>query len=283
MSGTVGAMDPIVSMKWLAGAGPDTVLLDVRWYPDGREPRAEFASGHLPGAVLVPLDSVCSAPASDCGGRHPLPSPAAFATSLSDLGVGDGDLVVAYDDAGGVLAARLVWMLRALGHEAALLDAGTGPFPETGPGPPLRRVKPPLTVPDEWPPRLLASIDEVAAVDASGSVLIDARPRDRFEGAPDALDPRAGHIPGARSLPCREHLGADGRLLAVGSLRERLATVGIEGDDQDFISSCGSGVTACHNLLIAEHAGRRGGRLFPGSWSQWSRDPSRPVATGPDR
>jgi thiosulfate/3-mercaptopyruvate sulfurtransferase len=282
VSGTVGAMDPIVSMKWLGDAAPDTVLLDVRWYPDGRQPRAEFASGHLPGAVLVPLDAVCSAPASDRGGRHPLPPPAAFATSLSDLGVGDGDLVLAYDDAGGVLAARLVWMLRALGHAAALLDAGIGTFPETGLGRPLPRVKPPLTVPDEWPSRRLASIDEVAAVDVSGSVLIDARPRDRFEGAPDALDPRAGHIPGARSLPCREHLGADGRLLAVGSLRDRLAAVGIDREDQDFISSCGSGVTACHNLLVAEHAGRRGGRLFPGSWSQWSRDPSRPVATGPD-
>jgi thiosulfate/3-mercaptopyruvate sulfurtransferase len=282
-SGTVGAMDPIVSTQWLAGAGPDTVLLDVRWYPDGRQPRAEFASGHLPGAVLAPLDEVCSAPASDRGGRHPLPSPAAFATSLSELGVGDGDRVVAYDDAGGVLAARLVWMLRALGHEAAMLDAGVGPFPETGPGPPLPRIKPPLTVPGEWPSALLASIEEVAAVAGeTGTLLIDARPRDRFEGAPDALDPRAGHIPGARSLPCREHLGADGRLLAVGSLRDRLAAVGIHREDQDFISSCGSGVTACHNLLVAEHAGRRGGRLFPGSWSQWSRDPSRPVATGPD-
>jgi thiosulfate/3-mercaptopyruvate sulfurtransferase len=273
-------MDPIVSTEWLSHAGANIALLDVRWYPDGRDPLAAFSAGHLPSAVLVRLDEVCSAPASDAGGRHPLPSPQAFAASLSELGVGDGDIVVAYDDAGGVLAARLVWMLRALGHEAALLDAGTGPFPETGNGPPLPRVKPPLTVPGEWPAHLLASIDEVSA---SGSVLIDARPRDRFEGAPDGLDPRAGHISGARSLPCREHLGADGRLLAVDSLRARLAAVGIERDDQDFISSCGSGVTACHNLLVAEHAGLHGGRLFPGSWSQWSRDPSRPVATGPDR
>jgi thiosulfate/3-mercaptopyruvate sulfurtransferase len=276
-------MDPIVSTEWMSGAGADIALLDVRWYPDGRDPRAEFSAGHLPGAVLVGLETVCSAPASDARGRHPLPSPTAFAASLSELGVGDGDVVVAYDDAGGVLAARLVWMLRALGHEAALLDVGVGPFPETGDGPPLPRLKPPLTVPDEWPSRLLASIGEVAAVAASGSVLIDARPRDRFEGGPDPLDPRAGHMPGARSLPCREQLGPDGRLLAVGWLRERLAAVGIEGADQDFISSCGSGVTACHNLLVAEHAGLRGGRLFPGSWSQWSRDPSRPVATGPDR
>jgi thiosulfate/3-mercaptopyruvate sulfurtransferase len=277
-------MDPIVSTQWLSGAGADIALLDVCWYPDGRDPGAEFCAGHLPGAVLAPLETVCAAPASDTSGRHPLPSPAVFAASLSELGVGDGDIVVAYDDAGGVLAARLVWMLRALGHEAAVLDAGVGPFPETGPGPPLPSVKPPLTVPAEWPSRLLASIDEVAAAaDGAGPMLIDARPRDRFEGAPDALDPRAGHIPGARSLPCREHLGADGRLLEVGSVRDRLAAVGIERDDQDFISSCGSGVTACHNLLVAEHAGLRGGRLFPGSWSQWSRDQSRPVATGPDR
>jgi thiosulfate/3-mercaptopyruvate sulfurtransferase len=277
-------MDPIVSTRWLSGAGADVALLDVRWYPDGRDPEAEFAAGHLPSAVLASLETVCSAPASDGRGRHPLPSPAAFATALSELGVGDGDTVIAYDDAGGVLAARLIWMLRALGHEAALLDVGFGPFPETGPGPPLPRVKPPLTVPGEWPSGLLASIEEVAAVAGdSGAVLIDARPRDRFEGAPDALDPRAGHMPGARSLPCREHLGADGRLLALGALRDRLAAVGLQRDDQDFISTCGSGVTACHNLLVAEHAGLRGGRLFPGSWSQWSRDPSRSVLTGPDR
>src|ERR1700733_8463876 len=169
-------MDPIVPTQWLAGAGADIALLDVRWYPDGRDPLQEFSAGHLPGAVLVVLDAVCSAPASDGGGRHPLPAPTTFATALSELGVGDGDIVVAYDDAGGVLAARLVWMLRALGHEAAMLDAGVGPFPEPGPGPPLPRIKPPLTVPGEWPSALLASIEEVAAVAGeAGTVLVDAR------------------------------------------------------------------------------------------------------------
>jgi thiosulfate/3-mercaptopyruvate sulfurtransferase len=274
-------MDPIVSTQWLSGAGPDVVLVDARWYSDGRDPEVEFCAGHLPGAVLAPLDEVCSDPASDARGRHPLPTPEAFATRLSALGIGDGDLVVAYDDAGGVLAARLVWMLRALGHEAALLDAGPGPFPETGEGPPLPARKPPLTVPAAWPTELIASVDEVASP-RDGELVIDARPRDRFEGAPDALDPRAGHIPGSRSLPCREHLGRDGRMLEVGRLRERLAGVGI-ADGSEFISSCGSGVTACHNLLVAEHAGVGRGRLFPGSWSQWSRDLSRPIATGPDR
>jgi thiosulfate/3-mercaptopyruvate sulfurtransferase len=274
-------MDPIVSTHWLSGAGPDVALVDVRWYPDGRDPRTEFAAGHLPGAVLVSLDEVCSAPASDAGGRHPLPAPEAFAAGLSALGIGDGDIVVAYDDAGGVLAARLVWMLRALGHEAALLDAGLGPFPETGAGPPPPARKPPFTVPGAWPPELLASIEDVAAP-GDGEVLIDARPRDRFEGAPDTLDPRAGHIPGSRSLPCRDHLGSDGRLLEIERLRERLGAVGITPGGPEFISSCGSGVTACHNLLVAEHVGAGRGRLFPGSWSQWSRDPSRPIATGPD-
>jgi thiosulfate/3-mercaptopyruvate sulfurtransferase len=274
-------MDPIVSTHWLSRHGPDVALVDVRWYPDGRDADAEFSAGHLPGAVLAPLDDVCSDPASDARGRHPLPTPAAFAERLSTLGIGDGDIVVAYDDAGGVLAARLVWMLRALGHDAALLDAGLGPFPETGPGPPLPARKPPLTVPPAWPAELLASIDEVAAPD-DAEVLIDARPRDRFEGAPDPLDPRAGHIPGSRSLPCREHLAPDGRLLALERLREQLAAVGIHAGGAPFISSCGSGVTACHNLLVAEHAGAGRGRLFPGSWSQWCRDPSRPIATGAD-
>ena len=173
------------------------------------------------------LEQVCSAAASDDRGRHPLPTPAAFAHALAELGIGDGDVVLAYDDAGGVLAARLVWMLRTLGHEAALLDVGLGPFPETGPGPPLPRLRPPLTVPDRWPARLLAVIDEVAAR-GDDTVLIDARPADRFAGAPDPLDPRPGHIPGARSLPCREHLGPDGRLLDGDRLRARLAAVGID-------------------------------------------------------
>ena len=113
-------------------------------------------------------------------------------------------------------------------------------------------------------------------------MVVDARPRERFEGAPDPMDPRAGHIPGSRSVPCREHLGPDGRLRDADSLRSRFAAVGIEPGGAGFISSCGSGVTACHNLLVAEHAGVSGGRLFPGSWSQWSRTPDRPVATGPD-
>lgn len=285
-------MDPIVSTDWLAAAPPDVVLVDVRGYLDGRDPETEFEAGHLPGAVLAALDEVCADPASDARGRHPLPSPGDFVQRLAALGIGRGDIVVAYDDAGGVLAARLIWMLRALGHDAALLDAGSGPFPETGPPglTPVADSVTPLAAPAAWPAQLLAEIDEVAAAatgdDEPGAeaepaaVIVDARPRERFEGLADSIDPRAGHIPGSRSLPCREHLGADGRLLDDDSLRARLQAAGIRSD-QEFISSCGSGVTACHNLLVAEHLGFTGGRLFAGSWSQWSRDPGRPVATGP--
>jgi thiosulfate/3-mercaptopyruvate sulfurtransferase len=127
-----------------------------------------------------------------------------------------------------------------------------------------------------WPAERIVDIDETAS---SSDVIIDARAADRYAGAPDGHDPRWGHIPGARSLPTREHLGADGALRAVDALRARFAAVGIE-EGSDVVSYCGGGVTACHNLLVMEHAGLGLGRLFPGSWSQWSRDPSRPVETG---
>ena len=131
-------------------------------------------------------------------------------------------------------------------------------------------------MPRAWPPEHLASIDEAAD---RRLVVVDARPRERYGGGPDPADPRSGHIPGARSLPCRENLDADGRFLAVDELRARFAAVGAH-PDTPVVSYCGSGVTACHNLLALEYAGLGRGRLFPGSWSQWSRDPDRPVATG---
>jgi thiosulfate/3-mercaptopyruvate sulfurtransferase len=182
--------------------------------------------------------------------------------------------VVAYDDAGGVMAARLVWMLRATGRDAALLDGGLQAWDG-----PLETQSTPRAAAAfsarPWPAERLASIDDAA--DAA-HVVIDARQRERYLGAPDTLDPRFGHIPGARSLPCRENLDAVGRFLPVEHLREKLAQVGITGSEP-VDSYCGSGVTACHNLLAIEHAGLGEGRLFPGSWSQWSRDPARPIVT----
>jgi len=226
--------------------------------------------------VFVDLDEALAAhtdPAA--GGRHPLPTPEHFAAAMADAGIGDDDVVVAYDDAGGVMAARLVWMLRATGHQAALLDGGIqawdGPLETQAPPRAAARfsVRP-------WPAEHLASIDEAA--DTTANVVIDARQRERFHGAADDLDPRFGHIPGAHSLPCRENLAADGRFLEREELRARFAEVGITGAEP-VVSYCGSGVTACHNLLALEHAGFGSGRLFPGSWSQWSRDPDRPLET----
>ena len=252
------------------------MLADVRSYLDGRSGRDAYDQGHLPGAVFVDLDEQLAAHADpSAGGRHPLPEPEAFARDMAQLGIGDDDMVIAYDDAGGVMAARLVWMLRATGHQAALLDGGIqaydGPLEtDTPPRAPARlhrdaRGRPSASPRSRTPP-------------TPANVVIDARQRERYLGGPDTLDPRFGHIPGARSVPCRENLAADGRFLPVEELRAKLAEVGITGDEP-VVSYCGSGVTACHNLLAIEHAGLGTGRLFPGSWSQWSRDPDRPIET----
>ena len=266
---------PIADVSWLEQHREGVVLADVRWYLDGRSGRAAYDAGHLPGAVFVDLDDHLAAHGDPREGRHPLPEPGAFAAGMGSLGIGDDDTVVAYDDAGGVIAARLVWMLRALGHAAALLDGGIaawdGPLERAVARRPARHF-----TPREWPAERLASLDDAAD---PANLLIDARPRERFRGEPDPVDPRAGHIPGALSVPCREHLDASGRLLGVDEVRRRFAAAGVDGT-RPVVSYCGSGVTACHNLLAMEHAGLGAGRLYPGSWSQWSLDPDRPVATG---
>jgi thiosulfate/3-mercaptopyruvate sulfurtransferase len=269
-------IDPIVDAAWLQDHRADVVLADVRFYLDGRSAREAYDAGHLPGAVYIDLERWLSAPASPETGRHPLPEPQVFAEGMAQAGIGDDATVVAYDDAGGVIAARLVWMLRALGHEAALLDGGTAAWdgPLATDEPAVERAE--FTA-RPWPAERLATPEDAAN---AASVVIDARQRERYLGAPDPIDARAGHIPGARSLPCREHLGDDQRLLPVEQLRERLSAVGIIDSDTPVVSYCGSGVTACHNLLVLEHAGRGTGRLYPGSWSQWAADFSRPVATG---
>ena len=263
---------PIVDLAWLR-EHPEAVRADVRHYLDGRSGRAAYESGHLPGAVFVDLDAQLAAHGADLArGRHPLPEPDAFAADMASLGIGDEDVVVAYDDEGGIMAARLVWMLRATGHDAALLDGGIqawdGPLEtETPRRPPARFSARPFAN--------VAAIDDAAD---TANVVVDARQRERFDGAPDPLDVRFGHIPGARSLPCRENLAPDGRLLEREALCAKLGAVGIDGG-APVVSYCGSGVTACHNLLVIEHAGLGTGRLFPGSWSQWSRDPERPIET----
>ncbi len=193
---------------------------------------------------------------------------------MRGAGIGDDATVVAYDDAGGVVAARLVWMLRATGHEAALLDGGLaagGDARESGPAHPAD-PEPARFTARPWPAERLAGIDELQQ---AGRVLLDVRDRERYEGAFEPVDPRPGHIPGARNAPAREMLGPDGRLLAPDVLREQL---GVSGED-DVVASCGSGVNACHTLLVLEALGLPSARLYPGSYSQWS-NTQRPVETG---
>jgi thiosulfate/3-mercaptopyruvate sulfurtransferase len=266
---------PVVDAAWVREHRDRVVLADVRWYLDGRPGRATYERGHLPGAVFVDLDRWLAGEGSPAAGRHPLPDPEVFARGMSELGIGDGDTVVAYDDAGGVVAARLVWMLRATGHEAALLDGGLGAWDgdlETS-----ATERPPARfAPVPWPQEGLASMDDAAD---PANVVLDARTRERYLGLDDPVDSRWGHVPGARSLPCRENLDAEGRLLAVEELRRRFEAVGV-GPSTPVVSYCGSGVNACHTLLAMEHAGVGEGRLYPGSWSQWSSDERRPVETG---
>lgn len=260
----------VVDLEWFE-AHPGAVLADVRYYLDGRSAAEAYAAGHIPGAVRVDMDAVLAGPASPEAGRHPLPAAETFAAGLSAVGIGDESVVVAYDDAGGAMAGRLVWLLRMLGHDAALLDGGLAAWPGQ-----LTQENPVVTpvvfTPRLWPAEALATIDDAA----TGSFVIDARAPERYRGDVEPLDPRAGHIPGARNYPFTGNLDADGRFLAPEELRARFADV---TDASEAISSCGSGITACHNLIAMEHAGLGRGLLYPGSWSQYSHT-DRPVATG---
>ena len=268
---------PVVSREWWRAHADEVVLADVRRDVPGLTASAAYAQGHLPGAVFVDLERWLAGPPSAQHGRHPLPAPEVFAEGMARAGIGDTDVVVAYDDAAGVVAARLVWMLRVTGRAAALLDGGLQPDDprETGLVEPARRT----STPAPWPSAALAALEDITSPD---SVVLDARSAERFAGAPDPLDPRPGHLPGARSLPCRDNVDADGYLLPDDVLRRRLADVGADGRTP-VISTCGSGVTACHTLLLLEHLDLPAGRLYPGSWSQWAADPDRPVELGAGR
>jgi thiosulfate/3-mercaptopyruvate sulfurtransferase len=266
---------PFVDVAWVR-AHPGTVVADVRWQLIGPSGREAYEQGHIPGAVFVDLDADLATITVPEEGRHPLPSPDAFARAMAALGIGDADTVVAYDDAGGIFAARLAWMLRAIGRPAAVLDGGLaawdGPL-ERG----LGAARPVATfTAAAWPAALLAGIDEVS--DAPTPV-IDARAAERYRGETEPVDPRAGHIPGAINVPCMLHL-RHGHLLPPDDLRAQFAAAGITSADA-AIAYCGSGVNACHSLLVMEHAGLGRGRLFPGSWSAWSNRPERDAAVGP--
>ena len=267
---------PLVDAGWLAANGDSVVIVDVRWYLDGRSGREAYDRGHIPGARFVDLDADLSGSPTTAGGRHPLPSSENFAATMGRLGISDGTTVVAYDDVGGVVASRLWWMLDSLGGAAAILDGGIDSWPDS-----LETVAaawaPATFTARPWPAERFATIDEVdAARTDPGSLVIDARSVERYRGEPNAIDPRFGHIPGAVSMQVGDNL-RDGKLLQASELRTRYAEVGAQ--DRSVIAYCGSGVSACHDLLAIRRAGLDDGRLFVGSWSAWGSDPDRPLAT----
>jgi thiosulfate/3-mercaptopyruvate sulfurtransferase len=280
---------PFVRVEELQGLHGRVVLTDVRWYLDGRSGRAAYEGGHLPGAVFVDLDRWLTGPATAQGGRNPLPAPEVFAEGMRTLGIGEDDIVVAYDDQGGVIAARLVWMLRSTGRRAAILDGGLDAYLEAHPDS-LTRTEPAVAQSAAaggdfsvrpWPADVLADIEELAGPNV---LTVDARNRDRFIGQQDPVDPRPGHVPGAVNVPCRENLDPRGRLVPAQTIRDHFAAAGVDrATASTVVAYCGSGVTACHNLLTLEHTGLGRGRLYVGGWSAYGRDETRPVETGPGR
>ncbi len=262
----------------------ELVTVDCRF--DLRDPGAgerAYLAGHLPGAVYAHLDRDLSDPNRLGRGRHPLPEADAFCATLARWGVTPRHQVVAYDANDGAHAARLWWMLRLLGHErVSVLDGGLAAWMARGKAlevalPRARAGK--YTA--RFDARAIASTAVVAARMASGNgKLIDARAGERFRGEIEPIDRIPGHIPGAVNRPFANNLSADSRFKSPGVLAEEFRALLGDSPANETLLMCGSGVTACHHLLAMEHAGLRGARVYPGSWSEWISDPSRPIARG---
>ncbi|HQR53745.1 MAG TPA: sulfurtransferase [Burkholderiales bacterium] len=248
----------------------------------GKGERA-YRESHIPGARFAHLDRDLSGARTGRNGRHPLPDPAAFAQWLGQAGVGNAAQIIAYDDAGGAFAARLWWLSRWLGHESvALLDGGWSAW--LAAGGPTTDVAPAVTPTRfEGHPDPSMTVDAAwveAHLDTTAFRLIDARSPDRYRGENETIDPVAGHIPGAANRFFRDNLLADGRFASPDALRAAFAAIAAGMPPTAIVHQCGSGVTACHNLLAMEIAGLPGARLYPGSWSEWCSDPRRPVVKG---
>ena len=276
---------PLVSTAQLMAAlaaGASPLIIDCSFdLADAAAGERAFAQAHLPGAVYAHLDRDLAGAKTGRNGRHPLPARADWAATLARLGVTPARAVVVYDAQGGMYAARAWWMLRWLGHRAvSVLDGGLGAWTAAGGALETGAVEP-VAAATAYPEgdSLVATVDADALLKSLGRVtLLDARAGERYRGEVEPLDARAGHIPGARSRFFKDNLDVQGRFRPADQLRAAFTAFG--SAPAQVVHQCGSGVTACHNLLAMEVAGLSGSALYPGSWSEWSSDPARPVALG---
>ena len=273
-------MTVLVPAADLLAARGRVVLLDVRWALGDDQGREKYLAGHVPGAVFVDLETELADPPSAAEGRHPLPSLQRLQSAARRWGIRNGDAVVAYDATGGLAAARAWWLLRWGGQaDVRLLDGGLDAWVAAGGTLEAGDVVPPpgdVTLTGGGMPVL--TIDEAAALPASGGVLLDARAGERYRGEVEPIDPRAGHVPGAVSAPTTANLSPDGTFLRMTELVDRFVGLGV-GPRTTVGVYCGSGVNAAHEVAALAAAGIEKA-LWPGSWSQWSADPGRPAATG---
>ena len=266
---------PLVDAGWLREhiGDPDIRVIDFRWYLQGRNGSDEYRRGHIPGAVFVDLDAVTG---KEGGGRHPLPTRDQFETEMRKAGVSSTTRVVVYDDAGSSVASRLWYLLGLFGHRAqAVLDGGLQAW-----GEPLETHSPAVAEGDfhAAAPDVSGVLDCRDVTELEGVPLVDARVPARYRGDLEPVDPKAGHIPGARNAPYSDNVDADGKFKSPEELRRRYAELGaLEG----AVFYCGSGVTATNHLLAMAVAGLPNARLYAGSWSDWS-NRDLPVTTGED-
>jgi thiosulfate/3-mercaptopyruvate sulfurtransferase len=264
---------------------PHWVIIDCRFtLSDPTVGRAAYQNAHIPGAFYAHLDEDMAAPIGLGTGRHPLPDPKVLSEKLCRWGVGINKQVVVYDDSFGSIAARMWWMIRWLGHPSvALMDGGyqkwvreKRPITAETWAAPSRGVCPSLPERSQW----VSAAQVLGQIGSEHGKLFDARMEMRFTGEVDPVDPVAGHVPGAINWPFDENLDMDGTFLAPEALRETYQSLLNGTPPEQVVHMCGSGVTACHNLLAMEVAGLPGSKLYAGSWSEWIADPARPVATG---
>ena len=265
---------------------PNWVVIDCRFdLTDPGKGETQYRAGHIPGARYAHLDRHLSGPKTGTNGRHPLPDTDVMARTFGELGIAPHTQVVAYDADSGMFAGRLWWMLRWMGHDAvAVLDGGLARWQREG-HPVRGGVESSTAVHFKGAPRpgWRLTVDEVAAgLDNTSRLLVDSRTPDRYRGIGETLDKVGGHIPGAANYFFQQNLADDKSFKSPDELKAQWAPILQGRDPKDVVVYCGSGVTACHNLLALEHAGIHGVKIFPGSWSEWSSDPSRPVATTED-